>query len=607
MLARQRQERILHEVDRHGGSRVSELVDILGVSDMTVRRDIEALAEKGLVRKVHGGATSVGGRSADEPGFQVKSEMHPVEKSAIARTAAAMIDPGASIAISAGTTAYAVAHELRNVADLTVVTNSPRVAELLHDPSRDDLTVILTGGVRTPSDALAGPVAVAALRTLHVDTLVLGVHGIDERAGLTTPNLVEAETNRALIAAAQARARRGRPQQVGHRRALHDRHAGPGRRPGHRRRPRQHRAPHGQPAGRPARDRPRPHGAGGRRGLVGTGTGRGPRVAPLRRLPLAPRRTGPDLRTCMTTTRPARLRRTSTTLADGRELIYFDDTEPWLSGAVSRDADDHRPLGERAAAGEMRLDPLTGDWVAIAGHRLNRTFLPPADECPLCPTGRGTVPSEIPAADYDVVVFENRFPSFSAVAGAPGPSGEPLLAERPAHGRCEVVCFTSDHGAAFASLTPARARTVIDAWADRTAALSAIDEVEQVFCFENRGQEIGVTLHHPHGQIYAYPYVAPRTRQLLAQARAHHERTGRLLGCRHPGVRAPRRLARRPVRAALDRLRAVRRALAGRGAPRPAPRRARPGRARGRGARRAGRGLPRPAPPPRPLLRRRGR
>src|SRR6478735_8596205 len=133
VLARQRQERILHEVDRHGGSRVSELVEILGVSDMTVRRDIEALAEKGLVRKVHGGATSVGGRSADEPGFQVKSEMHPVEKSAIARTAA-----------------YAVAHELRNVADLTVVTNSPRVAELLHDPSRDDLTVILTGGVRTP-------------------------------------------------------------------------------------------------------------------------------------------------------------------------------------------------------------------------------------------------------------------------------------------------------------------------------------------------------------------------------------------------------------------------------------------------------------------------
>lgn len=203
MLARQRQERILREVDRHGGCRVSELVDILGVSDMTVRRDIEVLAEKGLVLKVHGGATAIGGRTADEPGFHVKSELNPVEKSAIARTAAGLIQPGASVAISAGTTTYAVAHELRAIRDLTVVTNSPRVAELLHDPNRKDLTVILTGGVRTPSDALAGPVAVATLRGFHVDTLILGVHGIDERRGLTTPNLEEAETNRALIACAK--------------------------------------------------------------------------------------------------------------------------------------------------------------------------------------------------------------------------------------------------------------------------------------------------------------------------------------------------------------------------------------------------------------------
>lgn len=203
MLARQRQERILREVDRHGGARVSELVGVLGVSDMTVRRDIETLADKGLVLKVHGGATAVGGRSADEPGFTAKSEMNPLEKSEIARTAASMIRPGASIALSAGTTTYAVAHELRGVPNLTVVTNSPRVAELLYDPAREDQTVVLTGGVRTPSDALAGPVAVATLSALHVDTLILGVHGIDERAGLTTPNLVEAETNRALIAAAR--------------------------------------------------------------------------------------------------------------------------------------------------------------------------------------------------------------------------------------------------------------------------------------------------------------------------------------------------------------------------------------------------------------------
>jgi len=196
VLARQRQEVILREVDRIGGARVSELVDILGVSDMTVRRDIEALAAAGLVVKVHGGATAVDGRSADEPGFHVKSEMNPVQKSAIARVAAGLISPGASIAISAGTTTYAVAYELLHVPNLTVVTNSPRVADLLHNSQRDDLTVVLTGGVRTPSDALAGPVADATLRSLHVDTLILGVHGIDQVAGLTTPN-------RALIATAR--------------------------------------------------------------------------------------------------------------------------------------------------------------------------------------------------------------------------------------------------------------------------------------------------------------------------------------------------------------------------------------------------------------------
>jgi DeoR/GlpR family transcriptional regulator of sugar metabolism len=203
MLARQRQEAILREVDRTGGVRVSELVDILGVSDMTVRRDIEVLATSGLVLKVHGGAAAVVGRSADEPGFQVKSGLNPGPKSAIARVAAGLISPGSSIAISAGTTTYAVARELLTVPDLTVLTNSPRVADLLHNAQREHLTVILTGGVRTPSDALAGPVADATLGSMHVDTLILGVHGFEPVAGLTTPNLIEAATNRALIATAR--------------------------------------------------------------------------------------------------------------------------------------------------------------------------------------------------------------------------------------------------------------------------------------------------------------------------------------------------------------------------------------------------------------------
>ena len=220
-------------------------------------------------------------------------------------------------------------------------------------------------------------------------------------------------------------------------------------------------------------------------------------------------------------------RRTSRRLADGREIIYFDESP----GAPERIAEDTRPLGERAASGEIRHDALTGDWVAVAGHRNDRTFQPPKHECPLCPTGTGSVPSEVPEAAYDVVVFENRFPSYSPVSdhAAAGSAGD-LVQSRPALGRCEVVCFTSDHESTFADLTPERTRTVIDAWADRTEELGAVPEIEQVFCFENRGQQIGVTLSHPHGQIYAYPYVPQRSAALLAQATAHHARTGRLLG-----------------------------------------------------------------------------
>jgi DeoR/GlpR family transcriptional regulator of sugar metabolism len=203
VLARQRQERILDEVRLRGGARVSDLVELLSVSDMTVRRDIAALARRGLVARVHGGATAVSGRSTEEPGFEAKFSLQTAQKAAIARAAAALASPGDSVAVSAGTTTYAVALELRAVPDLTVVTNSIPVADLLHAQHRDDLRVLLTGGTRTPSDALVGPLAVAALRSLHVDWLFLGVHGVDERAGLTTPNLVEAETNRALIASAR--------------------------------------------------------------------------------------------------------------------------------------------------------------------------------------------------------------------------------------------------------------------------------------------------------------------------------------------------------------------------------------------------------------------
>jgi len=218
------------------------------------------------------------------------------------------------------------------------------------------------------------------------------------------------------------------------------------------------------------------------------------------------------------------VRRTVGALADGREIIYFDDT-----AVAPREAVDTRRLGARSTAGHIRHDVLTGDWVAIAGHRMNRTFLPPKDLCPLCPTGRGSAPSEIPDGDYDVVVFENRFPSYAPVT-EPVPVVGAGFEVAAAGGRTEVVCFTSDHDASFSTLPTTRVRTVIDAWGDRTAELGARGGVDHVFCFENRGQEIGVTLHHPHGQIYAYPYIPERTAIMLARAREHHARTGRLLG-----------------------------------------------------------------------------
>jgi DeoR/GlpR family transcriptional regulator of sugar metabolism len=202
MLAQQRQQTIVDLVRQDGAVRVSELVRRFGVSDMTIRRDLELLADRGLVVKVHGGATAPGPGSTEEPGFLAKSVVQQREKEAIAQDAAALVRPGMAIALSAGTTTWTLAHRLIHTSGLTIVTNSLRVADVFHRLGRTDQTVVLTGGVRTPSDALVGPVAVAAVRSLNVDLLMLGVHGMSAHAGFTTPNLMEAETNRALVAAA---------------------------------------------------------------------------------------------------------------------------------------------------------------------------------------------------------------------------------------------------------------------------------------------------------------------------------------------------------------------------------------------------------------------
>lgn len=225
------------------------------------------------------------------------------------------------------------------------------------------------------------------------------------------------------------------------------------------------------------------------------------------------------------------MRKTTIRLADGRELSYYD-----ADAGQARDAADRRELPPANSASQLRYEPFLDTWVIYASHRQDRSYLPSAQNCPLCPSTADHL-TEIPAADYEVVVFENRFPALSAspanavdTVSHPGTGGlGELLPERPAAGRCEVVCYTSDHDASFAELSRERVELVLAALIDRTAELSALPGVDQVFCFENRGREIGVTQPHPHGQIYAYPFVTPRTDRALASARAYYRRTARNL------------------------------------------------------------------------------
>jgi UDPglucose--hexose-1-phosphate uridylyltransferase len=209
-------------------------------------------------------------------------------------------------------------------------------------------------------------------------------------------------------------------------------------------------------------------------------------------------------------------------LADGRDLFYFDDAGSILPATR---AEDTRPAEVRPELAEMRLDVLSGEWISVAAHRNNRAFLPPANECPLCPATAGFA-SEIPD-NFDVAVFENRNPSFAQVPGTvddPNYWVEPKLplgAKKPSIGRCEVVVFSPEHNGSLASQSLTRVRTILDALADRTDAMLRLPGVRTVFPFENRGEEIGVTLHHPHGQIYAYPYVTPTQERVFASLERH--------------------------------------------------------------------------------------
>jgi UDPglucose--hexose-1-phosphate uridylyltransferase len=216
--------------------------------------------------------------------------------------------------------------------------------------------------------------------------------------------------------------------------------------------------------------------------------------------------------------------RTDREMSDGRTIRYYD------TQGHARSSADKRPIEEQPGIGELRLDPLVNEWVAMAAHRQGRIFLPPKELCPLCPTHSDLL-TEIPESDYEVVVFDNRSPSLRPPVGdwaLPDLVG-PDTDTGTSAGKCEVICFTPDHGQSFKDLSPERVRVLLEAWQDRIRELSQEKFIEHIAPFENRGEEIGVTISHPHGQIYAYSYLPPRVEKMLRVAREYKESTGHVL------------------------------------------------------------------------------
>ncbi|CAB4370771.1 MAG: galactose-1-phosphate uridylyltransferase [Actinobacteria bacterium] len=220
----------------------------------------------------------------------------------------------------------------------------------------------------------------------------------------------------------------------------------------------------------------------------------------------------------------AGITRTDRPLSDGRTIRYYD-----TQGQVRATAD-KREKADQPGIGELRLDPLVNEWVAMAAHRQGRVFLPPKELCPLCPSS-GENLTEVPEDDFEVVVFDNKSPSLRPPVGdwaLPDMAG-PDTDTGSAAGKCEVICFTADHGQVLKDLSTERIRVLLEAWMDRTRELSQEKFIQHIAPFENRGEEVGVTLAHPHGQIYAYSYIPPKVARMLEVAKKHKERTGKVL------------------------------------------------------------------------------
>jgi UDPglucose--hexose-1-phosphate uridylyltransferase len=176
----------------------------------------------------------------------------------------------------------------------------------------------------------------------------------------------------------------------------------------------------------------------------------------------------------------------------------------------------------------LRWHPLRGEWVAYAAFRQNRTYQPPPQYNPLAPVSDPQHPTEMPAGDYEIAVFENRFPSLALESHEPPMVTVPSA---PANGHCEVVVFTQDPNAPLARLPLARVELLLQVWGERTRRIGALPHIHYVLPFENRGAEVGVTLHHPHGQIYSYPFVPAVPARQLAQEREYFLQHGSSLLC----------------------------------------------------------------------------
>ncbi len=207
------------------------------------------------------------------------------------------------------------------------------------------------------------------------------------------------------------------------------------------------------------------------------------------------------------------------TKPDGRRMTLYSRRP------ISPDLTAPSPSDEPVEANpHLRWHPLRGEWVTYAAHRQNRTFLPPPEYNPLAPTHDPDHPTELPTGDYDVAVFDNRFPSLAPTAHDAPPE---IVPTRPGNGACEVVVFTQDPTTSLGRLPVDQIALIVDCWADRTKALGERDEIVYVMPFENRGVEVGVTLLHPHGQIYAYPVVPPVPARELSMQAEHWAEHGR--------------------------------------------------------------------------------